>query len=470
MADFITKRLFSSVRQLSRLHLIGDAHVALRLLQTTYAGRARYLASLVPGDWAGGRPLAGRALYEFSTAICSAAEACYTRRLPARAWGSIAEGGVGVRLLDSAQEHAYVFLSCQLRVLRTLRHTQPALAAELLASSASHSFSSRVAAARAALLGPAAGNATPPVPALFSLDDSKARALSAARKKGMVQWRRAVLESALPAAELLALKLSSSEGSVGGLFLGSLSSAHHLRNSTMVALVLTYLGLPAPGLESLATAADPTASSVFAKASAAHIATHDNVRDALGGRCRRAGLGVEAEVTGRFGALPVDSAGEPGPGAKRTGVWRRMDLEVRDPMTGAQTMLDVTTPCGTTGPRVAGFASGCAWDKHVLEAARRKFAKYADRQGGFTFVPAVVGMHGEVGSELITFLAALATSAAERAGLGDPKLTRLFRQRFLHETRLNISIALARGKAQQIDAARDKLAGITVQRARASSQ
>ena len=64
----------------------------------------------------------------------------------------------------------------------------------------------------------------------------------------------------------------------------------------------------------------------------------------------------------------------------------------------------------------------------------------------------------------------MATSAAERAGLGDPKLTRLFCQRFLHETRLNISIALARGKAQQIDAARDKLAGITVQRARASSQ
>ena len=272
-ATFITKRLSSSMRQLSRLHLLGDAHVALRLLQTTYVGRARYLASLVPGDWAGGRPRAGRALYEFAAALRSAAEACYTRSLPARAWGSVSEGGVGLRLIASAEEHAYVFLSCQLRVLRTLRHTQPALAEELLASSAPHSFSRRVSAARAALPGPAtSGSTTPPVPALFSLDDSKARALSEARKKGMVQWRRAELERTLSPGERLALKLSSSEGSVGGLFLSSLSSAHHLRNSTMVALVLTYLGLPAPGLESLATAADPTASSVFAKASAAHIA------------------------------------------------------------------------------------------------------------------------------------------------------------------------------------------------------
>jgi hypothetical protein len=69
-----------------------------------------------------------------------------------------------------------------------------------------------------------------------------------------------------------------------------------------------------------------------------------------------------------------------------------------------------------------------------------------------------------------TKLAGLATSAAEREQLGDPKLTRLFRQRFLYETRLELSIALARGKALMIDAARDKLAGITVQRARASPQ
>ena len=50
------------------------------------------------------------------------------------------------------------------------------------------------------------------------------------------------------------------------------------------------------------------------------------------------------------------------------------------------------------------------------------------------------------------------------------KLTRLFCQLFLHETLLELSIALARGKALMIDAARDKLAGITVQRARASPQ
>lgn len=469
-ATFITKRLSSSLRQLSRLHLLGDAHVALRLLQTTYVGRARYLASLVPGDWAGGRPLAGRALYEFAAALRAAAEACYTRSLPARAWGSVSEGGVGLRLIASAEEHAYVFLSCQLRVLRTLRHTQPALAAALLASSAPHSFSSRVSAARAALPGPAAGSATPPVPALFSLDDSKARALSEARKKGMAQWRRAELERTLFPGERLALKLSSSEDSVGGLFLASLSSAHHIRNSAMVALVLTYLGLPAPGLESLATAADPMASSVFAKPSAAKIAAHNLGRDALGRRCKRAGRGVQVEVTGRFGPLPTDNAGEPAPGAERMGVWRRLDLEDYEPMTGSQHMLDITLPCGTTGPRIAAFAAGGAWDKHILDAERGKFTKYADKPDGFSIVPAVVGMYGEVGGQLTLYLAGLATSAAEREQLGDPKLTRLFRQRFLYETRLELSIALARGKALMIDAARDKLAGITAQRARASPQ
>ena len=363
-----------------------------------------------------------------------------------------------------------MFLSCQLRVLRTLRHTQPALAAELLASSAPHSFSCRVSTARAALPGSAAGSATPPVPALFSLDDSKARALSEARKKGMVQWRRAALERTLSDGERLALKLSSSEGSVGGLFLSSLSSAHHIRNSAMVALVLTYLGLPAPGLESLATAADPMASSVFAKTSAAKIAAHNLGRDALGRRCKRAGRGVQVEVTGRFGPLPADNAGEPAPGAARTGVWRRMDLEDHDPMTGSRHMLDYTMPCGTTGPRIAAFASGGPWDKHILDAERGKLTTYADKPDGFSLVPAVVGMYGEVGGQLTAYLAGLATSAAEREQLGDPKLTRLFRQRFLYETRLELSIALARGKALMIDAARDKLAGITVQRAHASPQ
>ena len=133
-------------------------------------------------------------------------------------------------------------------------------------------------------------------------------------------------------------------------------------------------------------------------------------------------------------------------------------------------MLDITLLCGTTGPRIAAFAAGGAWDKHILDAERGKFTKYADKPDGFSIVPAVVGMYGEVGGQLTVYLAGLATSAAEREQLGDPKLTRLFRQRFLYETRLELSIALARGKALMIDAARDKLAGITVQRARASPQ
>ena len=105
------------------------------------------------------------------------------------------------------------------------------------------------------------------------------------------------------------------------------------------------------------------------------------------------------EVTGRFGPLPSDNAGEPAPGAKRAGVWRRLDLEVREPMTGAQDMLDITLPCGTTGPRIAAFAAGGAWDKHILNAERGKFTKYADKPDGFSIVPAVVGMYGEVGGQ-----------------------------------------------------------------------
>ena len=306
----------------------------------------------------------------------------------------------------------------------------------------------------------------PSLPALFSLDDKKARALSEARKKGMRQWRRAKLEGSLPPAELLALKLSSSNGSVGGLFLGYLSRDHHLSSTTMAALVLSYLGLPAPGLESLASDADPQACSAFVRSSAERIATHDGVRDALGGRCKAAGQGVEYEVTGRFGPLPADNAGEPAPGAPRLGCWRRMDLEVRDPASGRRTLLDATTPCGLTAPRVLAFAKGGSADAHILEAERRKVTKYVDKPAGFAFVAAVVGMHGEVGAALHAFLAGLATLSAERSGILDPFAKRRHRQAFLHQSRLALSIALARGKAAQINLARDKLAGVVTQRAR----
>jgi hypothetical protein len=57
------------------------------------------------------------------------------------------------------------------------------------------------------------------------------------------------------------------------------------------------------------------------------------------------------------------------------------------------------------------------------------------------------------------------TELSEREQLGDdPKLTSACTRR----GRLELSIALARGKALMIDAARDKLAGITVQRRESS--
>ena len=52
------------------------------------------------------------------------------------------------------------------------------------------------------------------------------------------------------------------------------------------------------------------------------------------------------------------------------------------------------------------------------------------------------------------------------SGILDPFARRRHRQAFLHQSRLALSIALARGKAAQINLARDKLAGVVTQRAR----
>ena len=52
--------------------------------------------------------------------------------------------------------------------------------------------------------------------------------------------------------------------------------------------------------------------------------------------------------------------------------------------------------------------------RNVLDAERGKFTRYADKPDGFSIVPAVIGMHGEVGGQLTVYLAGLATSAAER--------------------------------------------------------
>ena len=119
-ASFVAKRFAAHVRQLGRLHLLADPQLAVRLLQTTFAGRARFLASIVPGAWAG-RPLAGAALFSFSAALRAAADACHDCRLPDDAWCSLSEGGIGVSLIDCPEEHAYAFLCCHLRVLATLR-------------------------------------------------------------------------------------------------------------------------------------------------------------------------------------------------------------------------------------------------------------------------------------------------------------------------------------------------------------
>ena len=460
-AGFIRKRLAGSIRQLGRLHLLGDPQLAVRLLQTTFAGRARYLASIVPGDWAGGRPGAGAALREYAAAVRAAADACHPRPLPADVWCSQSEGGMGLQLIDCVAEHAYAFLCCQLRVLRTLRAAQPALAAALLASAAPHSFSGRVAAARAAL-PPKALSSTPAVPALFNLDNQVARAHAESRKRAMVAWRRELLRATLAAdpARLLAYTLRASKGAVGCLFLSGRSCAFRLTERRWNAVVCNLFALPAPGLEGLACADNPAACAALVRSSVERIATHDGVRDALDVRAKAGGLASEKEVTGLLTnvvAVPAQ-VDNPPPGVRRLGDWRRLDL-VLGFSSGVRFLLDVTTPCALTGPRVRAFAAGGAADAHVVAAALAKLRKYPDAKAGCKVVPLVVGMWGEVGADFVSCLAAMAVAAAESAGV-DRKSGQWpqFVERHTRETKMAVSIALTLGKAAQLELAQDAVA------------
>ena len=460
-AGFIRKRLAGSIRQLGRLHLLGDPQLAVRLLQTTFVGRARFLASIVPGDWAGGRPGAGAALLAYAAAMRAAANACHARPLPADVWCSQSEGGMGLQLVDCVAEHAYAFLCCQLRVLRTLKAAQPALAAELLASTALHSFSGRVAAARAALPTKVLSS-TPAVPALFNLDTQEARAHAESRKRAMVVWRRELMRATLAAdpARLLAYTLRTSKGAVGCLFLSARSYAFRLTERRWNAVVMNLFALPAPGLEGQACADNPAACAALVRASVERIATHDGVRDALDVRATASGLASEKEVTGLLSSVkevPANVANPP-PGTRRVGDWRRLDL-VLGFRSGLRLLLDITTPCALTGPRVRAFAAGGAADAHVVAAALAKLRKYPDAKAGCKVVPMVVGMWGEVGSDFVSCSANMAVAAAEAAGVDRKSAQwRLLVERHTRETKLAVSIALTLGKAAQLELAQDAVA------------
>ena len=458
-ASFIAKRLASSTRQLSRLALLGDPMAAVRLLQTTFAPRANYLASIIPGDWEGGRPLAGAAIAAYAAAIRAAAAACHGRELPTRAWCSIKEGGIGVRLLACKEEHAFSFLSCQLRVLQTLRTYLPAAADALLAAGARHTFGPRCTAARAAL--PPDCCRSTPLPALFSLDNKQACALADGRRKAMEAWRRVRTETGMSHAERLIWKLSSSKGAVGGEFMVASFSTCHLARDAWCSAVLTYLGCPAPGLEALDSDADPLAGSALVRSCPERLIPHEAVKATLFELVKKAGLYGDVEVTGLFGSVPTE--GEPAPGVHRTGAWRRMDLLAHKVATGEHWMLDVTTPCSLTAARLRAWLQGGPIDAHVVQAAGAKRRKYADGPAGYTMVPAVVGMHGETGSELIKFLAMLAENYSHLTGVRDTLALKRRKSDFMRDAKRAISHALASGKAMQFDAARAALRGVTHQ-------
>ena len=455
-ASFISKRLANSIAQLHRLPLLNDPQLAVYLLTTTFAHRGRFLATLVPGAW-GGRPAAGQAILDYARELRAAADACHSRPLPARAFASISEGGIGLRLIDSPAEHAFVFLSCHLRVLTTLRKHQPALATALLSATGPQSFPGRVAAARAALpLSLQSPSCTPACPALFNLDDHKAQAATAARRKALQAWRREATMSALSGAAKLAFLLATSAGALGGLFLGLYSSTreHLFSAADWSSAVLSYLGEVPPGLERLASDDDPLAGSTLATASKEKNGTHDGIRDALHSSALRAGLRSEKEAVGHFppvgSEVPVD-------GDAHKGALRRIDNEVSDTSTGELWLADVTTPVALTAARIRDWSAGGPADKHVTEKVGSKTRKYADKPDGATLVPFVVGMFGETNKEALSLLGTLGRKAAEKANISDPLAAKHFAGAFTFTAKREISLALARGKVAQFELARRKL-------------
>ena len=188
--------------------------------------------------------------------------------------------------------------------------------------------------------------ATPTCPELFSLDPSEAQARGEARKRGMRLWCREVILDSLTRAQHLAYLLATQAGSLAGLFLTlcSYRAEETFSADDWNSAVLSYLGMPAPGLESLVSDTNPLASSALTRSSAEHVATHDLIRDVVAAIGRLAGVAVQLEVTGLFGALPPGSDGEPPPGTRRLGIWRRMDLVVHFVKTGVTLFLDFTTP------------------------------------------------------------------------------------------------------------------------------
>ena len=466
-ASFICARLTPSIKQLQRLHLLGDPQLAMYLISRTFSPRIRFLAAIIPGAWSGGRPQVGAAILSFAQSVKDAAHRCHFRPLPPRCFRSISGGGVGIQLVDSAAEHAYVFLSCQLRALASIRSYMPDLATALLSVNGPQSFTGRVAAARLAL-PPLVLGSTPEPSALFTLDEKSSATLKCTLKRLMQKWRKDAFVATLSGAEKMHFLLSTSQGAIGGLFLRAYSfdKKQLFTGADWNTAILAYLGAVPPGLEALSTAADPLVSAPLICPSAERIATHDGIRDCIRDGAAGAGLYSATEVDGLFGPLPplVDAnsklrVGEPLPGQPRTGMWRRMDNVVSDPRSGHRILLDATTPCGFSPARLRDWLTGSkALDAHVLEADSAKHRKYVDKPSDAEFTAFVVGMCGEVNTGALTFLLRLGKMAAEHSHPhADPVVAHRHAAAFTYGVKLKLSCALAKGKVEQYRLARERL-------------
>ncbi len=468
-AQHISKRLTETRLQLTRLHLLDLPQVAVRMVAASIAPRHRFIASTTAGDFAA-VPEVSAALRQHESCIRAAVDACHERPLPARAYRPVSGGGIGITMVADTATHAYSYLSCVLRVFVTLLAAFPDLAKLLTAPGSAFL---RAANAAGAALPAAARSGQQQFPALFYLPTLKAQELASARSKAMQRfWQDELADSLATDGERMALQLALADGCVGGLFTTVWPStpANTFSKADWNTAIFSYLGAIPQGLEALDCPADPLVRSALTRATGARIATHDLVKEALMAISEDVPLTTEEERTGMFGRYQrqaeesddedgdVAGAGySPGDGSGR-----RIDVVSTDYSTGRRWLIDVTTPCGVTTQRLQRWLNGGRLDAHVTAAAKRKLAKYPLNElvnphlgAGWDVVPFVVGMDGEMGEHALTLLASW-TMLALPPELGeDPKRLKQRRAERLWRWRVQLGLALTRGKIAQYVKARE---------------
>lgn len=453
------------------LPLLHDPQLATFLLTRSFAPRAAYLCGLLRGDWEGGCPRTGQALYQYAAAIANATNLSHFpdggRSFPAHAFGSIREGGLGFRIIASPAEHALVFARCQLRALTTIQDVLPALFSSLVASSAPCSFVGCYSSALKAL-PPSLLSAFPEPNALPSPGAKLVR--SSEHLKDLIRkWRIRQALGNLSGAAKLAYRLTTSPGCIGGYFLQLYSTKpeHLFSAADWTTAVCHHLGLTPDGLSCYSAT---LANEVLVRSSRERLIPHNNLRDELHTTAELAGYQSQIEVTGLFGPSPSSAAAPPDTAhlsgirpaeGVLTGALRRMDNVLTNISNGAKFLVDVCTPVGLSPARLRDWlASQTEYDSHLKQSERRKEINYSDIPPGTVLVAFVVGMYGEATPAAQSLLLKLGLSYARRL---HPTLApecgeiRAAAKQFSFDAMQRMSLGLVRGKIAQFSLARSIL-------------